>query len=126
MTPNMMQVRMAAISKNIPQKRDKFRIGFVAGAAWMKLMMTKSLNSKMKTAGWRNININKDSNLTPMEYLIYQKLRHNGSISHEEISEFSGCTGISKSTRIHISNIRKKTGAEIVNVRGFGYKINKP
>lgn len=126
MTPNMMQIRLAAISNTIPPKRDKFRVGFVAGAAWMKLMMLRNLNAKKETAEWRRIKFSDDYNLTRMEQVIYDRLCSCGSISHEEISEFTGSVGISCSSRVHISNIRKKTGANIISVRGFGYSLNKP
>lgn len=75
---------------------------------------------------WRRIKLSADSNLTRMEQLIYGRLCSYGSISHEEISGLTGSFGISDSAKVHISNIRKKTGAEIISVRGFGYTINKP
>lgn len=126
MTPTMIQVRQAAIRNKIPPERDKFRVGFVAGCAWMKLMMLRNLKAKKKTTEWRRIKFSDDYSLTRMEQVIYDRLCSCGSISHDEISDFTGSFGISGSSRVHISNIRKKTGATIISVRGFGYSLNKP
>lgn len=128
MTPNMMQIRLAAISNSLPPKRDNFRNGFIAGAAWMKLTMLKNIKAKrLLPENWRKIKVDPVSNLTPIEQVIFAHLCENGSISHEEIALMTGSYGISPSTRVHISNIRrKKPDVEIISVRGFGYKINKP